>query len=219
MRSFLIVPALLLVVAAAVFVAEIKGAQRATTVGVTLTEFKVNMTSTSVPAGVPVTFAATNKGQTLHELVLEKAGADDQPLEMNGGEAEIEDIAPGETKSATWTITQPGVYQLACHMQGHFDAGMVQQFMVLAVSGGQAAQMGAPVQFAAPSAEERAEHEDRPAAGAAMLIAATAPTALPVIGRAGGLSLLWLASAATAAEAIAIYGAFRLIVNHIGVKE
>jgi hypothetical protein len=36
---------------------------------------------------------------------------------MNGRETEIEDIAPGETKSATWTITQSEEYQRASQQQ------------------------------------------------------------------------------------------------------
>jgi uncharacterized cupredoxin-like copper-binding protein len=70
-------------------------------------------------------------------VVLEKAGAVDQPFEMNGKETEIEDIASGQTKSATWTITQPGEYQLACHLPGHFEAAMVERFTVTSAPGGQ----------------------------------------------------------------------------------
>ncbi len=137
MRNALLLTAVLLAAAAAVFVIEIRGADAVAHVGVTLTEYKINMAPATVPAGVPVTFVATNQGQTMHEVVLEKAGAVDQPLAMNCGEAEIANIAPGETKSATWTITQPGVYQLACHVPGHFEAGMVQQFTVTSANGGE----------------------------------------------------------------------------------
>jgi uncharacterized cupredoxin-like copper-binding protein len=159
MRSLIIVTVLLLAAAAAVFVAEVRGAQAATQVGVTLTEFRISMTSTSVPAGVPVTFTVTNKGQTMHEVVLEKAGAVDQPLEINGGEAEIEHIAPGQTRSVTWTISQPGVYRIACHVPGHFEGGMVQQLVVIAATGSEDGQRGTGVQVAAPSAEDKAEHK------------------------------------------------------------
>jgi uncharacterized cupredoxin-like copper-binding protein len=219
MRSLILVTVLLLAVAAAVFAAQVAGAQAATHVGVTLTEYKVSMASTSIPAGVPVTFNATNKGQTIHEVVLEKAGAADQPLEMNGGEAEIEDIAPGQTKSATWTITQPGVYQLACHVPGHFEAGMVQQFTVVAATGSEDGQMGAPVRLAAPFGEDQAERENGPAAGSAMVMASAGPATLPVTGGAEGGSLLWWVAGAVAAEAAAVYVALRLIVSHVRVKE
>jgi uncharacterized cupredoxin-like copper-binding protein len=44
---------------------------------------------------------------------------------LRGSESEIEDIAPGETDELEWTFTEPGRYQFACHVPGHFEAGMV----------------------------------------------------------------------------------------------
>ena len=40
-------------------------------------------------------------------------------------ESEIEDIGPGEMKTLTWTFAEPGRYQFACHLPGHYEAGMV----------------------------------------------------------------------------------------------
>ncbi len=219
MRNALLLTAVLLAAAAAVFAIEIRGADAATRVDLTLTEYKINMTSATVPAGVPVTFAATNKGQTMHEVVLEKVGAVDQPLEINGGEAEIANIAPGETKSATWTITQPGVYQLACHVPGHFEAGMVQQFTVISADGGENGQVSAPVQLAAPSTEDQSEHETRPAAGAALNMIAATPVTLPLTGGVVSIAPLWWFAAAIVFPIVAAYGVFRLIVQHIRKPE
>jgi uncharacterized cupredoxin-like copper-binding protein len=75
-------------------------------------------------------FLVTNGGDQTHEMVLEKAG-DDVPLAAAGVESEIEDIAPGATAEVTWTITEPGTYQLACHIPGHFEEGMVTTFDVV----------------------------------------------------------------------------------------
>jgi hypothetical protein len=129
-------------------------------------------------------------------VVLEKAGAVDQPFEMDGRESEIEDIAPGETKSATWTITEPGEYQLACHLPGHFDAGMVERFTVTAAAGSGQGQTGAAMQVAAPSAENAGEHEDGSVDAATAGPGAPAPATLPATGQAGrGISPLgWLAA-------------------------
>ena len=101
------------------------------TLDVTLADFSVAISPTTVQAGEPITFAVTNSGAQTHELVLEKAGDDDIPLSADGVESEIEDITPGALAEMTWTITEPGTYQLACHIPGHFEQGMVAAFEVV----------------------------------------------------------------------------------------
>lgn len=99
-------------------------------VQVTLSEFKVEASPLTVPANTPVKFVVTNKGTIEHEMVVEKQGAVDQPLETTSGPAEAEKIPAGGTKTLEWTFTEPGEYQLACHVPGHFEAGMVVNFTV-----------------------------------------------------------------------------------------
>ncbi len=214
MRRLLPISTVLIALVAALSVAGTGAAQGQTPVTVTLTEFKVSMATTSIPAGVPITFAAVNNGQMTHEVVLERAGAVDQPFEMNGEETEIEDIAPGQTKSATWTLTQPGEYQLACHLPGHYEAGMVERFTVTAASG--ATQVRTPMQLAAPGAEDQAEHEGLPAASATMVMPQATPATLPVTGGSGDMSALWWAAVAVVGLIAAVIGAFRFIVSQIG---
>jgi uncharacterized cupredoxin-like copper-binding protein len=59
-----------------------------------------------------------------HELYIERAGANGEPLEADGAEAEIGPFEPGEGGTLTWTFTEPGIYQLACHVQQHYPNGM-----------------------------------------------------------------------------------------------
>jgi len=103
-------------------------------VKVTLQEWKVDMSPATVPAGVPVRFEITNNGKIPHELVLEMAGAVDHSLsvEVNGEDvdAEAEHIQPGASKTIIWTFSEAGVYQAACHIKGHFEAGMTGAFTV-----------------------------------------------------------------------------------------
>lgn len=94
-------------------------------VDVTLMEFMVESSSTDLEANEPYTFVISNTGSATHEFVIEPAGVEDQPLEANGEEAEVEDIAPGTSQSLTWTFTEPGDYQIACHVPGHYQQGMV----------------------------------------------------------------------------------------------
>jgi predicted lipoprotein with Yx(FWY)xxD motif/plastocyanin len=99
---------------------------------VTLTEMSVAASATTFKVGETYTFAVTNQGKIEHELVFEKAGDNDVPLESNGKEVELENIAPGSSKSLDFAFTEPGIYQLACHVPGHYAAGMVLTIYVVA---------------------------------------------------------------------------------------
>ncbi len=102
-------------------------------VHVKMSEFKFEMDKTSVPAG-PVKFIFENTGKEKHEAVLEPAGENDKPFEVNGKASEVEDVMPGQTATLEWTIDKPGEYQLGCHVnennEDHFALGMVQTFTV-----------------------------------------------------------------------------------------
>jgi uncharacterized cupredoxin-like copper-binding protein len=86
-----------------------------TVVQAKLNEYSVVLDKTSIPAG-PVKFEIENIGTEEHELVLEAAGAEDEPFELNGKASEAEEIKPGEKRTLEWTIDQPGDYQLACYV-------------------------------------------------------------------------------------------------------
>jgi predicted lipoprotein with Yx(FWY)xxD motif/uncharacterized cupredoxin-like copper-binding protein len=104
----------------------------AETVVVTLNEYTITPAITTFKVGQPYTFVVKNVGTITHEMVLEPAGVDDEPLEINGHESEVENVDPGQTKSMTWTFTSPGEYQMACHVKGHYEAGMVVKIHVTA---------------------------------------------------------------------------------------
>jgi uncharacterized cupredoxin-like copper-binding protein len=105
------------------------------TLTVQLGDFSVTPTMTQLQAGKMYLFEVTNIGAATHEFVLEPASAVDEPLAKvaNGAkmEAEVEDIAPGQTKDVLWSFTAPGDYQMACHVPGHFEAGMKAVFKVV----------------------------------------------------------------------------------------
>jgi len=105
-------------------------------VGVIVDDFVVRPQRTTFRVGETYIFAVGNEGAAVHEFVIEPAGKVDEPLEseINGQkrESEVEDIAPGETDVLEWTFTEPGRYQFACHVPGHFEAGMVIEVEVVA---------------------------------------------------------------------------------------
>ena len=104
-------------------------------VGVAIGDYYVHPDRTTFRAGERYIFAVGNEGLQIHEFVIERAGAVDEPLEVEVGgedrEAEIEDIAPGQSAELEWTFTEPGKYQFSCHVPGHFEEGMVIEIEVV----------------------------------------------------------------------------------------
>lgn len=99
-------------------------------VGVLEGEYYLRPDRTTFRVGEPYVFAVGNEGQMVHEFVIEPAGSEEEAaLEADVAgeerEAEIEDIAPGQTAELEWTFTEPGRYQFACHLEDHYELGMV----------------------------------------------------------------------------------------------
>lgn len=91
----------------------------------------------TVRRGETVRLAATNKGQVLHELVLGtpadlKAHAELMKKfpEMEHEEPHMVHVKPGRRGDIVWQFTQPGEFQFACLIPGHFEAGMVGKVVV-----------------------------------------------------------------------------------------
>jgi len=75
----------------------------------------------AVARGETVTFLVTTMDPTVHEFMVGPADAvaADQP-----GTAEIDDIGMMQTKALTYTFDGSGPYAYACHVAGHYEAGM-----------------------------------------------------------------------------------------------
>lgn len=104
-----------------------------TQVQITLTDFAIQSTHTEFQSGVTYHFVVTNKGQVPHELMIMP------PVEMQAGMSmeEMDEMAlatvnqeklpPGATYSFDFTFTEPapaGKLEFACHLPGHYEAGM-----------------------------------------------------------------------------------------------
>lgn len=86
----------------------------------------------TVKRGETVKLVATNKGQVLHELVL---GTSDELRKhaelmrkfpgMEHDEPHMTHVKPGKSGEIVWQFTEPGEFQFACLIPGHFEAGMV----------------------------------------------------------------------------------------------
>ncbi|HEY8758777.1 MAG TPA: sulfocyanin-like copper-binding protein [Candidatus Limnocylindria bacterium] len=108
------------------------------TVNATLTEMKIVLDRTSLPAG-PVTFVVKNNGTMEHELVVIQTDLAEDKLppdveepgkvDETGNVGETGEVKVGESK--TFTITIPaGHYVIMCNEVGHYAAGMHLTFTV-----------------------------------------------------------------------------------------
>ena len=109
----------------------------ATTITATLTEYKIELSATSAPAG-QVTFNVTNGGAMVHEFVVLKTDtlAADLPIvdgvvaeEDFGALGEVPETNPGVSGTVTLDLTA-GHYAIICNITGHVGLGMVIDFTV-----------------------------------------------------------------------------------------
>ena len=105
-----------------------------TEVQVRLTDFKIELDKSTIPAG-KVKFVILNVSSTTqHELVIENVGDVDKAMKMGDKTAEASDINPGKSATMEWTLDKPGKYLLACHKNlnkvDHFASGMKTEITV-----------------------------------------------------------------------------------------
>jgi uncharacterized cupredoxin-like copper-binding protein len=112
-----------------------------TTVNVTLSEFKVELDKTEIPAG-NVTFQVKNTGALVHEFVVFKTDDAEDKLPVESGESEVdeddssltsmgevEDVPVGGSKSFSADLAA-GKYVAICNVEGHYMSGMHIAFTV-----------------------------------------------------------------------------------------
>ena len=100
-------------------------------VQVTLSEFKVTSSVTTLSPGTSYHFVVTNNGQVPHEFMIMPEGMNMTGMSMDEMHkmalAMIDNVAPGQTKTIDYTFasSNPGQnFEFACHLPGHYEAGM-----------------------------------------------------------------------------------------------
>ncbi len=107
------------------------------TIRMVATDIRFTPTTITVRRGETVRFEIANQGKLDHEFVLgdnseqvehdkEMAAAPGMKMDHVNGVA----VAPGKTAHLVWTFTKSGTLQYACHVPGHFVAGMVGQLKI-----------------------------------------------------------------------------------------
>lgn len=87
--------------------------------------------SISVTEGETVLFAVSNPTALDHEFVIGDSGEQAHHAEeMMSGDGMMHDeegaigLAPGASKELVYTFAESGDLEIACHVDGHYDAGM-----------------------------------------------------------------------------------------------
>ena len=91
----------------------------------------------SVRQGDTIKFVVRNNGKIMHEMVIgtmkelkEHAELMKNFHNMEHDEPNMAHVAPGKTEEIVWQFTKAGVFDFACLIAGHFDAGMVGKIVV-----------------------------------------------------------------------------------------
>ena len=88
-------------------------------------------TALSFKKGETVRLLLTNKGQTDHEFVMDshegnqkhKKAMEKYP-DMEHADPNAIRLEPGKTGEIIWTFANPGSFEFACLIPGHYEAGM-----------------------------------------------------------------------------------------------
>jgi len=103
-------------------------------VEVTLTDFRIESSLDTFEVGVPYHFIITNDGQVNHELMIMEPMMPGMEMTMEEMDAmalahvEEDELPPGATQTLDYTFTEPapaGSLEFDCHIEGHYEAGMV----------------------------------------------------------------------------------------------
>jgi uncharacterized cupredoxin-like copper-binding protein len=127
----LIFPLLIAMLALTACAGNASASNNSSNVQITLSDFKITSSLTTFSTGVTYHFTVTNKGAVPHQMLImppepdtitpEKATSDALAGLGSAG------INPGETKTFDYTFKQAypsGKLEFACHLPGHYDAGM-----------------------------------------------------------------------------------------------
>lgn len=99
-------------------------------VTVTMSEYAFIVSDSVFEAGVPYRFILKNEGKIAHELaVVPRGDADESNLIF---EVEEEDLPTGATIVREFMFAEPGEYDFACFIVGHYEGGMVLPIRVVA---------------------------------------------------------------------------------------
>lgn len=114
-----------------------------TAITLEMTDFAYSPVAVTIPADQTVVFTLENKGLVEHDFVIEGIEAHSNLVQDSGseshqmhGQVEEYDVhasaKTGETTVLELTVSEPGAYQFFCSVEGHKEAGMIGELVVVA---------------------------------------------------------------------------------------
>jgi uncharacterized cupredoxin-like copper-binding protein len=107
------------------------GAGKTTDVNVTMTDFSFSSSTTNFKQGVTYHFIVKNNGAVAHEFEIMPPATGtlsaDQVKQSALAGISADQLGPGATATVDYTFTQAypsGSLEFACHVSGHYEAGM-----------------------------------------------------------------------------------------------
>lgn len=115
--------------------------QPATEITVVASDFAYNPASITIPVGQPVTVTLENTGAVEHDFVVESIqvtgveASESGPAahhQMDEADYDLHFFArAGDSATLRFTALEPGTYEIFCSIEGHKEAGMVGQLIVV----------------------------------------------------------------------------------------
>jgi LPXTG-motif cell wall-anchored protein len=148
-------------------------------------DFRLEPNSVTATVGEVVHFTVTNAGTHPHNLELELESANIEKILF------ANNLQPGETRSADFTFTQAGTWEMYCPVDDHKGMGMTGDITVMAAS---SAAPAAPVPAAAPKpaapVAQPAPSPTRPTVQSPSQLPRTGDPGLPIAATMAGLGLV-----------------------------
>lgn len=94
-----------------------------TEVQITLSEFAIESPQTSLATDTPYRFVIKNEGTIAHDWSIMPRGETDEGQALV--QVDEDELPPGATVTREFTFTQAGDFEFACHVPGHYEAGML----------------------------------------------------------------------------------------------
>jgi uncharacterized cupredoxin-like copper-binding protein len=99
-----------------------QAAKKPVDVQITLTEFRIESSVTDFTVGTPYHFVIANQGTLAHDWMIMPSGEQAEAKALV--KVEDTDLQPNMTVTRDFTFTQAGDLEFACHVKGHYEAGM-----------------------------------------------------------------------------------------------
>ncbi len=92
-------------------------------ISIALSEFKIESSQTTFATGTPYQFVIKNEGTIPHDWAIMPRGQTDESQALV--QVDAAELPPGASVTREFTFNEAGDFEFACHVPGHYEAGMM----------------------------------------------------------------------------------------------